>query len=347
MFEVIKAAKHHIHIEFFIFRTDELGEKFLGLLAEKARAGVEVRLLTDGIGARAFGSRQARALCEAGGRWASFLPISIWRWRLQVNLRNHRKLVVIDGETGFTGGLNVGVEYLGEDPTFGKWRDTFLRLQGPAVVAMQQVFVEDWDFSTGELLDGREYFPDCPPRGDVAAQAISSGPDDDTKGIREIYFAAMLRARKRLWITTPYYVPDAGIRDAIRLAALSGADVRLLVPQSPDHWIPHFAGRYYLPELLESGVKVYMYANGFIHAKVILVDGKWASVGSANLDNRSLALNFELNVLFHTPWVVAELEKQFLHDIDESQPLDARTFAKRKWPGRLLENVCRLFSPVL
>lgn len=347
IFAAIERARHHIHLEFFIFRTDDLGERMLAALTAKARAGVEVRLLTDGIGARAFGNRQAKALAEAGGRWASFLPVSLWPRQLKVNLRNHRKIVVVDGQTAFTGGLNVGDEYLGKDPKFGPWRDTFLQVEGPIVETVQRVFVEDWDFSANEQLEGPAYFPALNQVGDVMVQTLTSGPDAETKTIREVFFAAMLRARKRLWVTTPYYVPDDGIRDALRLAAMSGVDVRLLIPQEPDHWTPYFAGRYYLPELLEAGVKVYLYANGFLHAKCITVDGRWASVGSANLDNRSLRLNFEMNLVFHSPHVVAELDRQFEHDLDDSHRLDGKTYAKRRWPGRLAENVCRLFSPVL
>jgi cardiolipin synthase len=347
VFREIEAARSHVHLAFFIFRTDRLGRRLLDLLADKARAGVEVRLLTDGIGARKFGRRDVRGLKDAGGQWSSFLPVSLWRRRIQLNLRNHRKIVVVDGRVAFTGGLNVGDEYLGECPAFGAWRDSFFRLEGPAVEPVQQVFVEDWDFAAGETLDGPTYFPPPVESGGELVQIISSGPDDDTKSIRELYFAAILKARKRLWIATPYYVPDAGIRDGLALAAMTGVDVRLLIPQFPDHWTPYFASRYFLPDLLAAGVKVYSYVRGFMHAKVVLVDGKWASVGSANLDNRSLLLNFELNGVFHSPGAVGEVERQFLMDLEDAVRLDARTFAQREWPGRLAENVCRLFAPVL
>jgi cardiolipin synthase len=286
-------------------------------------------------------------LFSAGGKVAAFLPVSLWRRSFQVNLRNHRKIVLTDGKVAFTGGLNVGDEYLGESARFGPWRDTFLRLEGPAVEGLQSVFVEDWDFAFGEPLQGPEYFPAFASAGDVNAQVISSGPDMEIRAIREIYFAAMLRSRKRLWITSPYYVPDQGVRDALCLAAMSGVDARLLMPKTPDHLMPYFAGRYYLPELLACGVKVYRYTRGFIHSKVVLVDGQWASVGTANLDNRSLLLNFEVNCLFHTSRVVGELERQFLHDLEDSFRVEQKVFAQRTWPGKLAENVCRLFAPVL
>jgi cardiolipin synthase len=347
VFAAIEAAKHHIHVQFFIFRADKLGTKLLSALTAKARAGVEVRLLVDGIGARKLKHRQLQSLLDAGGKAADFLPVSIWRRRLQVNLRNHRKIVVIDGSVGFTGGLNVGDEYLGESARFGPWRDTFLRLEGPAVEGLQSVFIEDWDFTCGEPLQGPPYFPTFESVGDINAQVMSSGPDLEFRSIREMYFAAITKARTRLWITTPYYVPDQGIRDALCLASMSGVDVRLLLPKTPDHLMPYFAGRYYVPDLLTCGVKVYRYTRGFIHSKVVLVDGQWASVGTANLDNRSLLLNFEVNCAFHTPRIVAELERQFLHDLEDSFRVEQRVFAKRTWPGKLAENVCRLFAPVL
>lgn len=347
MTEAIRAAEHHVHLEFFIFRDDKFGRSLLDLLAQKAKQSVEVRLLTDGIGARRFRPAQAKALVAAGGKLASFLPVSLLRRRIQVNLRNHRKVVVVDGRVGFTGGLNVGDEYLGESPRFGYWRDTFLRLEGPAVEPLHRVFVEDWDFATGEALKGNAYFPLPRRLGDVTTQVIASGPDQEHWSIREVYFASMLRARKRLWITTPYYVPDQAIRGAIALAALSGVDVRLLIPKFPDHWITYFAGRYYLPELLAAGVKIYQYSRGFVHAKVLLVDGRWASVGTANIDNRSLLLNFEVSCLFHSPAAVEALESQFQEDLFDSVRLDSRVFANRPLAGRILENVCRLFAPVL
>ena len=347
MFAAIQAAKHHVHVQFFIFRNDKLGAKMLDVLTAKARAGVEVRLLVDGIGARHLSHRETRALRDAGGKVASFLPVSLWRRSFQVNLRNHRKVVITDGATAFTGGLNVGDEYLGECPRFGCWRDTFLRLEGPAVEGLQNVFAEDWDFAAGEALQGSNYYPPVEHAGDVTAQVIASGPDMEFRPIREIYFAAMLKARKRLWVTSPYYVPDEGIRDALSLAALSGVDVRLLLPKHPDHWMPYFAGRYYLPVLMAAGVKVYRYTKGFMHAKIVLADGQWASVGTANLDNRSLLLNFEVNCLFHTPRVVGELERQFLYDLEDAVRVEPKIYAQRTWPGKLAENVCRLFAPVL
>jgi len=275
------------------------------------------------------------------------LPLSLLRRRIQVNLRNHRKILVVDGKVAFTGGLNVGDEYLGKDKRLGRWRDTSLMVEGPAVESLQRVFIEDWDFASGESVEGGAYFRADPEAGREVVQVVQSGPDQEVKAIREVYLASMFKVRKRLWITSPYYVPDQGLRDALCLAGLTGIDVRLLLPYEADHTMVHYAGRYYLRDLLDAGVKVYLYTNGFVHSKVWLADGEWASVGTANLDNRSLLLNFEVNCLIYTPESVAELEEQFKRDLKESIRLDPKVFAKRPFVSKLAENFFRLFSPVL
>jgi cardiolipin synthase len=347
MLAAIRAAEHHVHLEFFIFQYDNLGRQFLELLAEKARSGVEVRLLYDAMGSRRIGWWRLRMLRRAGGKHAAFLPLNLLRRRLQVNLRNHRKILVVDGKVAFTGGLNIGDEYLGLNARLGYWRDTSLRVEGPAVESLQRTFIEDWDFAAGESLDGESYFRAETEPGDKEMQVIPSGPDQEVKAIRETYFAAIFKARKRLWITSPYYVPDQGLRDALVMAGRTGIDVRLILPMEADHTAVHYASLYYLSELLDAGVNVYLYTHGFIHAKVWLADGQWASVGTANLDNRSLLLNFEVNCLLYEPEVVAELEAQFERDLEKSVRLDPAVFAKRPLAGKMAENFFRLFSPVL
>ena len=347
MLAAIAAAREHIHIEFFIFRPDDTGKLFVNALAERARNGVEVRLLYDAIGSHSLRSRILRPLQEAGGKVRAFLPLNPLRRRMQINLRNHRKILVVDGKIGFGGGYNIGDEYLGKNPFFGHWRDTFYRLEGPAVPSLQRVFAEDWDFASGEHLKDSKYFPHVPGDGSVKVQVASSGPDQEIKTIREVYFAAILKARRRLWIATPYFVPDAGLRDALCWAGRSGIDVRLLCPFRPDKWVPFLAARYYWPDMLDAGVKVYQYTKGFMHTKMMLIDGAWASVGSANFDNRSLHLNFEVTCLFYTPEAVAELEQQFQRDLASSIRLDPEVYAQRPYMSRLAENACRLLSPIL
>jgi len=346
--EAIRNAQHHIHLEYFIFQPDDSGKAFIDALAEKARSGVEVRLLYDAMGSYRLSRHLIRQLRQAGGQCVPFLPLlNPLRRRVQINLRNHRKILVVDGHCAFTGGLNIGDEYLGKNKYFGFWRDTHMRIEGPAVKDLQRVFVEDWDFATGALVHGSHYFPKLPLAAGAPVQVIRSGPDQELKNIREIYFAGILRAQKRLWIASPYFVPDTGVRDALILAGHSGIDVRLLGLSHPDKWLPFLAGRYYWTDMLEAGVKVYQYTKGMMHSKLMLIDGQWASVGTANLDNRSLYLNFEVNCLLYDPAAVAELEAAFVHDLESATPLDLATYLQRPFSTRLLENVCRLFSPIL
>jgi len=347
MLEAIRSARHHVHLEYFIFQPDATGRLFLDALARKSREGVEVRLLYDAMGSHRLHRWRFWRLRRAGGKYSVFLPLSPWRRRIQINMRNHRKILVVDGRVAFTGGLNIGDEYLGKNPRYGFWRDTHLRLEGPAVAELQSVFIEDWDFAADENLQDPAYFPAPLAAGPYPVQIIQSGPDRELKGIREMYFAAILRARQRVWIATPYFVPDPGLLDALCLAGHLGIDVRLLCQYHPDKWIPFFAGRYYWSDVLNAGVKVYQYTKGMMHSKVVLVDGEWASVGTANLDMRSLHLNFEVNCLIYSPEAVAELEAAFRRDLAASIRLERHVFARRPFAGRLLDNACRLLSPVL
>jgi cardiolipin synthase len=347
MLAAIRAAESHVHLEFFIFQYDTLGREFLDLLAEKAKAGVEVRLLYDAMGSRQLGWWRLRTLRRAGGRYAAFLPVNPLRRRIQINLRNHRKILIVDGKVAFTGGLNIGDEYRGMSRRLGHWRDTSAKIEGPAVESLQRIFIEDWDFAAGETLDAENYFAADPKAGLDAIQVIQSGPDQEVKAIREMYLAAVYKAHQRLWVTSPYYVPDQGLRDALCMSGRTGIDVRLILPYEADHTSVFYASRYYLQDLLDAGVKVYLYTNGFIHAKVWLADGKWASVGTANLDNRSLLLNFEVNCLLYTPQTVAALEEQFERDLKDSIRLDPKVYARRPLGTKIAENFFRLFSPVL
>lgn len=352
MLDAIRNARHHIHILVFIFQCDELGKELIELLATKAREGVEVRLLYDAMGSHRLTQRFLRPLHEAGGKSSVFLPLNLFRRRLQINMRNHRKILVVDGQVGFVGGLNFGDEYLCRSPKFGYWRDTHLRIEGPAVVDLQRLFAEDWNFASGELLHESTSAADCYFQaknltGAYPIQVIDSGPDRDLKAIREVTFAAILRAQRRLWIASPYFVPDAALLDALKLAAFNGVDVRLLGQLKPDKWIPQLAARYWWSQVLPAGVKVYQYRKGMMHAKVMLVDDEFASVGTANLDNRSMHLNFEVNCLLYSRPAVVLLDEQFRRDFEESEQIDLAVFARRPFVARLAENACRLLSPIL
>jgi cardiolipin synthase A/B len=348
MLAAIREARHNIHMQFFITRGDESGVRFMTALAERARAGVQVRFLYDAVGSWSLNTNVLDILRQAGGKALPFLALANpIRRRIQINLRNHRKLLVVDGRVGFTGGLNLGDEYVGKAPFFGPWRDDFIRVEGPAVAGLQRIFAEDWDFSADEDLSSEAYFPDVPEAGTASVQVAWSGPDQDIKMIREVYFAAIMRAQKRVWLATPYFVPDAGLIDALCLAGRSGRDVRVLTPFRPDKWLPHLAGRFYWHELLRAGVKVYQYTNGFLHLKLLMIDDAWSSVGSANFDNRSLYLNFEAVCLIESPEVQAELERGYLNDLAVSIRLQPSVFAGRPFVAKMAENACRLLSPVL
>jgi cardiolipin synthase len=348
MLQAIHEARHHIHMQFFIVRGDESGKRFMIALAEKAREGIQVRFLYDAVGSWRLHKRVLRILTDAGGKALPFLTLlNPLRRRIQINLRNHRKLLVVDGRVGFTGGLNLGDEYLGRMPFFGPWRDEFVRVEGPAVAGLQRVFAEDWDFSADEELNDAVYYPDLLPKGNASVQIAWSGPDQDIKTIREVYFAAIMRARERIWLATPYFVPDDGLFDALCLAARLGRDVRVICPLRPDKWVPLLAARYVWTELLQAGVKVYQYANGFLHLKLLMIDDVWSSVGSPNFDNRSLFLNFEVTCLIESAEVQKELEQTYLRDLEQSIRLELQTFSERPYAAKMAENVSRLLSPVL
>ncbi|HEY7428602.1 MAG TPA: cardiolipin synthase [Gemmataceae bacterium] len=347
LLDAIGAARHYIHLEYFILRSDATGGRLLELLAQKAKEGVEVRLLFDAMGSLHLKRRMLRPLLEAGGQATAFLPLNPLHSLIRVNLRNHRKITVVDGRVGFTGGMNIGDEYLGKSPVLGYWRDCFLRLEGPAVADLQRVFREDWEFTRRETLAEEKYAPPQPAAGTAAVQIADSGPDQEINTIREIYFLAIVSARRRLWIASPYLVPDNGLFDALRAARYRGVDVRILTLLRPDHYISYYAGLYYAADLLDYGVKIYLYRKGMMHAKLMMVDGRWGMIGSANLDNRSLHLNFEIGCILHDAEQVAQLEAAYQHDLEDAVPLDQHALAQRSLASRALENACRLFTPAL
>jgi len=349
MFQSIDAAQKDVCFQSYIFQNDRIGQQFIERLAAKSRQGVKVRLLYDAIGSRHLRRGTLHPLLKAGGRVVPFLPVNIFRRRIQINLRNHRKILIVDGKVGFLGGLNVGREYIGEDPSLGFWRDTHLRITGPAVKSLTCVFAEDWNFATKERMPyEEETSPQNLAAGEHVLQIITGGPDQHVNAIREWYYTVASRARHRLWISTPYFIPDETMIDGLRMAANMGVDVRLLTQgRPPDKWIPYLAARYYWDDMLEAGVRIWRYKKGMFHSKVILVDGILASVGTANLNIRSLHLDFEVNCLIYSPALIAELEKQFLQDLEDSRDVVPQEFRRRSGWVQAVENACRLFSPVL
>lgn len=341
----IRNAKKFIHLEYYIWRGDRLGTRLVEELTKKAAEGVEVRILYDGIGNARLPKYFFDKFHDAGGYTAAFLP----RFVVRLNYRNHRKLAIIDGEIGYIGGFNVGDEYLGIVKRYGPWRDTHLRFRGDAIDQMQMRFIKDWNFTAknGIIQLNEKYFPKRMQFDGVRTQIVSSGPDTQWKNVRNGYFKMMNEAESHIYLTTPYFVPDDGIFEALRVAALSGLDVRIIIPGNPDHFFVYWASMSYLGELLEAGVKVYQYEKGFIHAKVLTIDGTVASVGSANMDIRSFDLNFEVNAFMYDEDITKVLEDDFKNDLRCCVEITKEWYHRRRWWFKVREAIARLISPML
>lgn len=344
LIEDIRNAKSFIHIQYYIWRGDELGKQLVDELALKAAEGVEVRVLYDGMGTRS-GPGFFQSIVDAGGYTAVFLP----RFMIRLNYRNHRKLCVIDGETAYIGGFNVGDEYLGKVPRYGPWRDTHLRMTGDAVDQIQMRFIMDWNFTAkdGYVPLEDKYFPIRQQCDGVRTQIVSSGPDTKWKNVRNGYFKMINEAEQQVFVTTPYFVPDDAIFESLRIAALSGIDVRVIIPGNPDHIFVYWASMSYLGELLEAGVRCYQYEKGFIHAKCLTIDGMVASVGTANMDIRSFDLNFEINAFIYDRAVTEELDQLFMKDLESCVEITLDWYQHRRWWFKLKESIARLVSPML
>ncbi len=341
----IRNAKKYIHMEYYIIRNDELGRRIVHELALKAKTGVEIRLLYDGMGCNFLPKHFFQELHDAGGHTAAFLPPFIVR----LNFRNHRKLCVIDGQIGYIGGFNIGDEYLGTVKRYGDWRDTHLRIEGDAIDQLQIRFMMDWNFTakTYKIPLNESFFPTREQFDGVKTQIVSSGPDTEWKNIRNGYFKMMNEAEEHIYVETPYFVPDDGILEALRVAALSGIDVRIIIPGNPDHLFVYWASMSYLGELLDAGVRCYQYEKGFIHAKAVFIDGVVASIGTANMDIRSFDLNFEVNAFIYDTETTTALEADFLRDLDDCIEITKEWYLNRKWWFKLKESMARLISPML
>jgi cardiolipin synthase A/B len=344
----LKKAKHHIHLEYYIIRNDHIGEKIKNILIEKAKQGVKIRFMFDAVGSWKLSKRYIVDLRNAGIETVPFGPVRMPFLNSKFNFRNHRKIIVIDGNVGFVGGLNIGDEYLGRDKHIGFWRDTHLMLKGEAVRTLQLIFLQDWYYMTNYSFLTSEYLsPQSSDKSHGGVQLIAGGPDNEWSVIKNIFFAMITSAKKSVWIASPYFIPDEDIFSAIKIAALSGVDVRLLVPNRPDKRIVFHASRSYFPELLEAGVKVYEYQRGFMHSKIVIVDHELASIGTSNMDMRSFHLNFEVNAFLYRTKSTQKLVTEYLNDLEDSKQLDLEIFRKRNFGIRLLESTARLLSPLL
>nr|WP_205516793.1 cardiolipin synthase [Paenibacillus sp. SYP-B3998] len=342
----IDQAQRHIHFEFYTIRHDQTGKRFQEALIRKAKEGVQVRIIYDGIGSYHLSSRYIHKFKQAGIEIHPFLPPLIAFFDKRMNYRNHRKIVVVDGLVGFTGGINIGDEYLGGDPKLGFWRDTHLKLLGDAVYYLQQTFLTDWLFVSGNRLADDTLFPEHAEAAASMVQVISSGPDAHWDAIQEMFFAGIIAAKTRVFLTTPYFIPDPSIAMALKTAVISGVDVRIILPYKADSRIVQYASRSYLSELMQAGVRFYLYKKGFIHAKVMLIDHLMGTVGTANMDMRSFFSNFELNAVMFNEDVIKRLEADFFQDLKECEELKLAEFEKRSRVEKGKEVIARMLSPL-
>lgn len=346
IFQGIEAATEYVLVQFYIARDDELGKRLGDLLARKSAEGVVCYYLYDEVGSHPTGKKYWRDLKASGVKVAPFnTRKGGWRNRFQLNFRNHRKIVVIDGEKAFVGGHNVGDDYLGKGP-MGPWRDTHVEVQGPMVPAIQLSFVEDWHWAQDEVLNLR-WEPSAAAGGDLTALVFPTGPADDADNCTLLFSQLIQSARRRLWISSPYFVVDGQILSLLKLAALRGVDVRILVPAKADHFLTFMASFDCIEQVERIGVKLFRYATAFPHQKVVLVDDNGAAIGTANLDNRSLRLNFEIMLLFAGESFVRKTAEMLEADFAKALPIPVGELATRKLWFRMGVRFARLFSPIL
>ena len=350
LIDEIKSAKKYIHIQYYIIRDDELLKRIMEPLFDKVKEGVEVRILYDGMGGRAIKKNTLKMLKRKGIEVGEFFPAILKRLHLRINFRNHRKIVVIDGKVGMIGGFNIGREYLGLDKKFGYWRDTHVKISGSAVLDLQLRFVLDWNYATkSNLFENGSYFEIdySGQTGNKGIQIVSSGPDSKRQEIRDNYLRLINKAKKNIYIQTPYFIPDDSILDSLKIAAMSGVDVKIMIPCKPDHPFVYWATYSYVGELLDSRIKCYTYNNGFLHAKGMMVDGLVSSYGTANMDNRSFKLNFEVNAVIYDSETTKELESVFLKDLLNCKEITKYDYDRRSLKIRIKEQVSRLLSPLM
>lgn len=345
-------AKRQIHIEYYIFANDKVGREIMDLLCKRAKEGVDVKLIYDSIGSRKAPRRFFKRLEKAGGQVAEFFPplFHIRLINLKVNYRNHRKIVVIDGNIAYTGGINIRDDHMGDDKRLTPWRDTSIRIQGSGAYALQNIFLDDWRYSKKDDTNPSVYlhngtFPATKVYGNVNMQVLSSGPDSPVQKIKEAFVKLVTSAKTRVYIQTPYFIPDDIFMSALRIAIKSGVDVRIMVPSKPDKRSVYLVTLSYLKEMAEMGAKIYLY-QGFLHSKTIIIDDNKLSIGTCNTDNRSFGLNFEDTAIMYSKELTGQYIKTFQEDILSSQEVDLSYFNKKRWLTKFCQAIMRLLSPL-
>ncbi len=345
----LQAAKHHIHIEYYIFEQDETGTAVIETLIAKAREGVQVKFIYDDFGSPSIKKKTEKRMQAAGIEVYPFSKVIFYLLANRINYRNHRKIVVIDGHTGFVGGINVSDRYVNTKKNKIYWRDTHVRINGPGVYYLQYIFITDWNFCCPKKLKPtEEFFTPCNDiKSGALVQIAGSGPDSIQPSILFSILEAINLAKEELLITTPYFIPGDSITNALRIAALGGVVVKLLVPDKSDSRIVNAASKAHYDLLLQAGVEIYLYRKGFVHAKTLVVDGRLSMVGTANMDHRSFELNFEVNAIMYDKPFAKKLQKVFIEDIKHAKKLDARHWYKRSLLTQFPEKIARLLSPSL
>ena len=349
LIEDISKAEHHIHMIYYIIHNDKIGNRILKALEERAAAGVDVLVIYDALGSRSLKPNFFKTLKKLGGKAEPFFGSKLPIINLRFNYRNHRKIVIIDGKIGYTGGFNVGDEYLGEYKKFGYWRDTHLKIQGNAVLALQSRFLMDWNAAVPKhkLEYEENYFPLIDKKGHSNIQIVSSGPDTDLEQIKKGYIKMISMAKESVFIQTPYFVPDDSVLESIQIAVMSGIDVKIMIPNKPDHPFIYRATMYYAAAMVAVGAEVYIYDNGFLHAKTVVVDGDICSIGTANFDIRSFKLNFEVNAFIYDHQIAQQQQDFFYEDMKKSYLLTQELLDNQSKWLKFKQTFSRLFSPIL
>lgn len=345
IFKGISEAENYVLVQFYIINDDQLGQQLFDLLAKAAGRNVRVFLLYDDIGCYHLSERYLRRLSQSGVAVSSFHSTRSIQNRFQLNFRNHRKIVVVDGKTAWLGGHNVGDEYLGKNPKYPNWRDTHIRLDGPSVLGVQLSFVEDWHWATDEGLT-LNWTPKPAQQCNQRVLILPSGPSDPFETASLMMQHAMNIAKKRIWIASPYFVPDEGVQQALRLAALRGVDVTILIPEKPDNLLIYLSLYSFVPGIMKAGVKIQRYQKGFLHQKTFLVDDYLSAVGTANMDNRSFRLNFEITALVDDKKVAGQVESMLLEDFSHSTTMSIETIESKPLWFTILSRAAYLSSPV-
>lgn len=339
-------AENHIHLEYYIFENDAVGRLVRDILIEKVRQGVEVRLIYDDVGCWHVANRFYEEMRESGIEVRSFLKVRFPLFTSKVNYRNHRKIVVIDGKVGFVGGMNIAERYM-RGFSWGIWRDTHIRIKGKAVYGLQTAFLMDWYFVDRTLITSTKYFPEMDSYGSAIAQIVTSEPVGEWKEIMQGLTLAINSSRKYFYIQTPYFLPTEPILSALQTAALSGVDIRIMIPQRADNRITHLGSYSYLSDILKAGVKVYFYQKGFLHSKLMVSDDTLSTVGSTNMDFRSFEHNFEINAFMYDRDTALRMKEIFLRDQKESIQLLLKNWKKRPLKQKALESIVRILAPLL